>query len=84
MRSWSGQTISLSTACARRPRAIVALDATIEWSYNSLSVDEQTLFRRLCVLRDAFDLELAARVGDFEHGVMLNHLKHWSINPWFR
>jgi predicted ATPase/DNA-binding SARP family transcriptional activator len=53
-----------------------SLDATIEWSYNSLTLDEQTLFRRLCQLRDSFDLELAARVGDFEHGVMLNHLKH--------
>ena len=74
MRSWRGQTISLSTACARLPRHR-SLEATIEWSYNSLSVDEQALFRRLCVLRDAFDLELAARVGDFEHGVMLNHLK---------
>jgi predicted ATPase/DNA-binding SARP family transcriptional activator len=52
-----------------------SLEATIEWSYNWLSVDEQALFRRLCMLRDTFDLELAVRVGGFEHGVVLNLLK---------
>jgi predicted ATPase/DNA-binding SARP family transcriptional activator len=52
-----------------------SVEATIAWSYNWLSVDEQALFRRLCMLRDTFDLELAARVGGFERSVMLNHLK---------
>jgi predicted ATPase/DNA-binding SARP family transcriptional activator len=52
-----------------------SLDATIGWSYDWLSADEQALFRRLCLVSDSFDLELAARVGDFEHGVMLNYLK---------
>jgi predicted ATPase/DNA-binding SARP family transcriptional activator len=52
-----------------------SLEATIEWSYNWLNADEQALFRRLCMLSDTFDLELAARVGGFERSVMLNHLK---------
>ena len=44
---------------------IAAWRRRIEWSYSWLSEDEQALFRRLCALRDAFDLDLASTSATF-------------------
>src|SRR6185503_12259916 len=40
-----------------------ALRATIEWSYDLLSVSEQALFRRLSVFVGGFTLDAAESVG---------------------
>lgn len=40
------------------------LQATIDWSYNLLSVSEKTLFERISVFSGGFELEAAEEVGD--------------------
>jgi len=56
-----------------------SLQATIEWSYDLLSEQERTLFRRLCVFAGGCTLEAAEAVcaGDgIEEGAVLELLSH--------
>jgi non-specific serine/threonine protein kinase len=56
-----------------------SLQATIEWSYDLLSEQEQTLFRRLCIFAGGCTLEAAEAVcaGDgIEKGAVLELLSH--------
>ncbi|MFN2486228.1 MAG: BTAD domain-containing putative transcriptional regulator [Acidimicrobiia bacterium] len=54
---------SANTAAVARHRT---LRAAIDWSYNLLSREEQTLFRRLSVFRGGFDLEATTRICAYE------------------
>jgi predicted ATPase len=42
-----------------------SLSSTVEWSYNLLSYDEQSLFRRLAPFRSWFSLEAVESVTTF-------------------
>ena len=49
------------------------LMGTLEWSHELLSLDEQTVFRRLCVFAGGFDLHLASTVA------MDESLDEWAV-----
>lgn len=46
----------------------------IAWSYDLLRPEEQTLFRRLAVFVDGFDLEAATAIVDTRHGEALGRI----------
>jgi predicted ATPase/DNA-binding SARP family transcriptional activator len=54
-----------------------ALRATLDWSYDLLTSEERTVFRRLAAFEDGFSLTAAERVaafGDIGAGRVLDHL----------
>jgi predicted ATPase/class 3 adenylate cyclase len=53
----------LLTGGRRRVQRQQTLAAAIDWSYDLLTDDEQTLFRRLAVFRGSFALEAAEQIG---------------------
>jgi predicted ATPase/class 3 adenylate cyclase len=59
------------------------LRATIEWSYELCSTEEQLLFRRVAVFRGSFSLDAAERVCDadldiLESLIVKNLLRRWG------
>ena len=58
----SGQEV-LSGGRQDAPSRQQALRSAIDWSYDLLTTEEQTLFRRLCVFVEDFTLEAAEAVG---------------------
>jgi predicted ATPase/DNA-binding XRE family transcriptional regulator len=59
-----GRRLALLTGGARDlPARQQTLSATLDWSYDLLSPDEQRLFRRLAVFAGGFDLDAADRVS---------------------
>jgi predicted ATPase len=66
---------ALLTGGRRRTRGRQqTLEATIDWSYDLLEVDEQDALRRLSVMPGAFDLDLAAAVLGRAEGDALDML----------
>jgi predicted ATPase/class 3 adenylate cyclase len=53
----------LLTGGRRRVQRQQTLEAAIDWSYDLLSEEEQTLFRRLAVFRGSFSLEAAEQIA---------------------
>jgi predicted ATPase/DNA-binding SARP family transcriptional activator len=60
------------TSCSRHQ----TLESTMAWSYHLLTPAEQTLFRRLSVLADSFDIELVLALVGGDDETAFQNLRH--------
>jgi predicted ATPase/class 3 adenylate cyclase len=64
---------ALGAGAADAPTRQKTIDAAIDWSYQLLTRDEQTLFNRLCVFQGGFTVESAQEVA-LEEGDVVDQL----------